>query len=44
MERSLEVLYQAQSKFSEYIQILLNGPIYNTAVIFRKMDIEKPVH
>ena len=39
-----ELLHQAQSKLSEHIQVLLDGTIYDTAEVFRKMDIKNPVH
>ncbi len=39
-----ELLNQAQSKLSEHIQVLLDGTIYDTAEVFRKMDIKNPVH
>ena len=39
-----ELLNQAQSKLSEHIQVLLDGTIYDTTEVFRKMDIKNPVH
>ena len=37
-----ELLHQAQSKLSEHIQVLLDGTIYDTAEVFRKMDMRPP--
>lgn len=38
------MLNHAQSELSEHVQILLNGSVYNTAEIFRVVNIQNPVH